>query len=164
MEIKPIKRNKNIAPISREHHATLLFCWKIRQGLALQIDKARINRYIQWFRENHLLPHFKTEEKYLFFNPDDALVSKALQEHSLIIELMDRINEADHQVSETDLISLATLVNDHTRYEERVVFPHLEQTFTRNRLIQIGESLAQEEHSAVENYPDTFWIKEKHKQ
>ena len=33
-EIKPLKRSKELAPLSREHHDGLLFAWKIKQGLA----------------------------------------------------------------------------------------------------------------------------------
>ena len=31
-EAKPIKRSKQLSPLSREHHDGLLFAWKIRQG------------------------------------------------------------------------------------------------------------------------------------
>jgi len=30
MKTKPIKRNENIMKLSKEHHFSLLFCWKIR--------------------------------------------------------------------------------------------------------------------------------------
>src|SRR5690606_10923423 len=29
---KPIKRNKDLQPFSRDHHHSLLLCWKIRTG------------------------------------------------------------------------------------------------------------------------------------
>ena len=60
----PIKRNKNIVPLSREHHATLLFCWKLKSGIQLGIDPERIQRYVNYFYEHELLPHFKKEEDF----------------------------------------------------------------------------------------------------
>ena len=30
---KPIKRSKELVPLSKEHHEGLLFAWKIKQGL-----------------------------------------------------------------------------------------------------------------------------------
>ena len=35
---KPLKRNPNLVPLSREHHYGLLFCWKLKQGLANGTD------------------------------------------------------------------------------------------------------------------------------
>ena len=32
-EIKPIKRSKQLAPLSREHHDGLMYVWKIREVL-----------------------------------------------------------------------------------------------------------------------------------
>ena len=46
---KPIKRNPNLMPVSREHHATLLFCWKLRQGVKKDVSAERMKNYIYWF-------------------------------------------------------------------------------------------------------------------
>jgi hypothetical protein len=37
MGIKPIKRNKHLKWLSRDHHFGLLACWKIRQGLKIKL-------------------------------------------------------------------------------------------------------------------------------
>jgi len=62
-EIKPIKRSKELAPLSREHHDGLLFAWKIKQGLANKTSIATLCSYTRWFWTNHMKPHFKDEEK-----------------------------------------------------------------------------------------------------
>ena len=66
MNKKPIKRNENILKLSKEHHFSLLFCWKIRHGLKTQTDCSRIIKYVQYFKTNFLLPHFSEEEIFLF--------------------------------------------------------------------------------------------------
>ena len=66
MEKKPIKRNENLVPVSREHHATLLFCWKLRTGVKGETEPERMIRYTNWFWLHHLQSHFATEEKLLF--------------------------------------------------------------------------------------------------
>ncbi len=66
MADKPIKRNENMVPLSRDHHFGLLFCWKIRQGLKAKIDLERIRKYILHFWKSHLEQHFKEEETLLF--------------------------------------------------------------------------------------------------
>ena len=63
----PIKRNENIVPLSQDHHLSLLFGWKIRQGVKADIDVNRIVDYVHYFEDVHLLPHFKEEEDYFYF-------------------------------------------------------------------------------------------------
>src|SRR5690606_36276296 len=65
-EKKPIKRDENIQPFSREHHHGLLLSWKIKTGFKKNLELERIKRYTDWFYKNQLLPHFEAEEKYLF--------------------------------------------------------------------------------------------------
>jgi len=40
----PIKRNEALKPLSRDHHHGLLLCWKIRQGIKLNIEPERIKK------------------------------------------------------------------------------------------------------------------------
>ena len=47
--LKPLKRSQYLAPLSREHHETLLFTWKIKQGLSLKIELDRIVSFCNWF-------------------------------------------------------------------------------------------------------------------
>ena len=62
MNRKPIRRNENILKLSKEHHFSLLFCWKIRQGLKMNIDASRIVKYAQYFHAHFLRLHFREEE------------------------------------------------------------------------------------------------------
>lgn len=66
MEGKPIKRSKYIIKLSRDHNASLLFCWKIRQGKRLGVESERIKPYVAYFAKEHLSPHFFEEETILF--------------------------------------------------------------------------------------------------
>ncbi len=158
METKPIKRNKNIIPLSKEHHGALLFCWKIRWGVHLNTDVERISRYAKWFWENCLKPHQQEEDRLLFFNTKDALVQKAVDEHYLMIEKFEAIINGKKQATK-DFLDLADFLEDHTRFEERILFPHLEVTLTEEQLTAIGEALTADGkvHTADEDYPDEFW-------
>jgi len=51
------------------------------------------------------------------------------------------------------------MVDEHVRYEERILFPHLEKKLTEEQLENIGNKIAGE--SLKDNYEDTFWIKPK---
>jgi hypothetical protein len=86
-ETRPIKRSKELAPLSREHHDGLLFAWKIKQGLANDTPIETIVSYTRWFWSNHIRPHFRDEEKVLvkFLPPDNPLVKQMFKEQTLIL-------------------------------------------------------------------------------
>lgn len=156
MESAPIKRNPNLVPLSKEHHLTLLFSWKLKTGLSKNIEPKRIVHYISWFEKEHLLPHFKSEELLLFKDPNDSMVERALKEHQEISALIGKIKKEGEDLEE-EILQLAELVKAHTRYEERELFPYLEMTLSDKELEHLGKELHQEPHSADENYIDPFW-------
>lgn len=155
-----MKRDANIVPLSRDHHSGLLFCWKIRQGLAFGADASRIRDYVLYYWEMHLLNHFREEENILFILKDDQLVQKAVDDHRQIEAVVNAIKQGNTAVDSYQ--SLASLVNDHIRYEERKLFPHLEEKLSQDQLMAIGEELHRL-HAAenADNYEDQFWIKSK---
>ncbi len=153
-----MKRDQNIVPLSRDHHSGLLFCWKIRQGLMLHADKTRIKNYVVYYWEHHLLNHFKEEENILFILKDDELIQKAVDDHRQIEHLIDTIKQEDANIDTYQ--SLATMVDNHIRYEERELFPYLENTLSQNQLMAIGEKLLELHASEkADNYEDHFWTK-----
>ena len=155
---KPIKRSASLLSMSKEHHFTLLFCWKIRQGLKNEIDAGRIIKYVQYFEKHLLLPHFTEEETVVFLSSDDYLVQKAIGQHQQIKNLISALPDAKDVASV--LQKLAALVDDHVRYEERELFPHLENLLSYEQLESIGKQL-KDDHAAEmkDEYADEFWIK-----
>jgi iron-sulfur cluster repair protein YtfE (RIC family) len=155
MTQKPLKRNVNIVALSKDHHFTLLFCWKIRQGIKLGADPERMRNYVVYFRDQHMREHFREEEELLFRLVDDEKVAKALDEHKKIFQLT---GEVENYPTAQNLQQLADMVDDHVRYEERILFPHLEQTLTPVQLESAGRALA-EHPEKPDDFPDTFWLK-----
>lgn len=161
MEAKPIKRNKHILQLSKDHHFTLLFSWKIRQGLKLGADAGRIKKYVQYFWQRDMQKHFKEGEEILFAPVKDAKVQKAIDDHRKIKEQIDnlQVSVADTETSQ-QLAALADTVDAHVRYEERELFPHLEKILTEAQLEAIGTQL-KEEPVLQDEYADEFWLKSK---
>lgn len=157
----PIKRHKNIIPFSKEHHGALLFGWKIRWGVHLGISPERITKYVEWFWINHLRPHQQEEDRLLFFDSADTLVQKALDDHYLISNTFEGIINGERQAND-DFLNLADFLEDHTRYEERILFPHLEAKLSQTQLELVGQVLMDDsrERSAEEDYEDEFWRKQ----
>lgn len=160
MNKKPIKRNENILKLSKEHHFSLLFCWKIRQGLKAATDSGRIIKYVEYFKTHFLLPHFSEEETFLFSSLNDEHVKKAIEQHKEIKSLLGELLDNDKDRSKQQLEKLANLVDEHVRYEERELFPHIEKTLTDKQLESIGKKINESQALPLKDvYADEFWIK-----
>lgn len=157
----PIKRNANIIPLSQDHHLSLLFGWKIRQGLKAQVDLNRIIDYVHYFEDVHLLPHFE-EEEILLFNPNAAneLVQKGINDHVSIKNIIERLYaETDINKSEELLNLLADTVEAHVRFEERELFPALENSLDAETLSTVGTALnASHPEKNIDDFKDEFWV------
>jgi len=151
-----MKRNENIIPLSRDHHFGLLFSWKLRKGIQLKVDSERIRKYIAFFWENNLAPHFRDEEQFLFVLEDDAPCNRALSEHKQITALADAI--IHKATSEEMILALADTLDQHIRYEERELFPYLEQQLPAATLATTGTHLSESHAPQQDQYEDEFWV------
>lgn len=158
MKTSPIRRNKNIVTLSHDHHAGLLFCWKLRQGLKKQVDPARMLSYVHYFWQQHLRPHFREEEAFLFILPEDPGIVRAKDEHHRIRVLVDAIlagsGSSGHALQLLPL--LANTVDNHIRFEERDLFPRLEKELSEKQLESIGHHINEKPH-LPDDWRDDFW-------
>ena len=148
---KPIKRHEALKPLSREHHEGLLLCWKIRTGLQKNIDMNRIVGYCKYFFDEHLVPHFETEEKLVFpiLGYDNEHVKKALQDH-LELKKLFNMNVADKKI----LNILEKKLEDHIRFEERILFNEIQNVASASEFKKL-ESVHEEKTN--ECWDDRFW-------
>ncbi len=151
----PLKRNKNLILLSREHHFILLFCWKIRVGLTKNIDLSRLQDFCEHFWDNNLSLHFKKEEKKLFEKNKTDLIGQASEQHTVIRSLMRTIiyNDNNNPMAYT---LLADTLEKHIRFEERKLFPAVEKILSEYELELIGRQLSAEKKSE-NKYGDEFW-------
>lgn len=154
--IKPVKRSKQLAPLSREHHDSLLFTWKIRQGLKNGTPSGPIISFVQWYWSNFLQQHFDEEEWFLLplLPATDKLAQQLKTEHEKIRELVTG------SLSKESLAILADMTNDHIRFEERQLFPYLEEKLNEDQLNDIYKQLAEHPH-CIEKWDNEFWMKKK---
>lgn len=163
-ETKPIKRSKELAPLSREHHDGLLFAWKIKQGLTNDTPVDTIVDYTRWFWSNHIKPHFKDEEKVLvkFLPPDNPMVKQMFREHA---QIRDLVISLDKEPNATSLQLLAEFLTNHIRFEERQLFVYAEQSLTAEQLNEIFNELPNDAHCNTDptavTWKDEFWTKKK---
>ena len=154
-EIKPIRRSKQLTPLSKDHHDGLLFAWKIRRGLKKGSEIKLIAQYVQWFWKNHLQEHFREEEQILapHFPHGDELLKQMFDEHE---EIEAMIHISDNIADETLLAALARAIDDHIRFEERKLFPHAEKVIPEKQLNVIYEQLPKQKVEC-EKWEKEFW-------
>lgn len=159
----PIKRSEELVPLSRDHHNGLLLCWKIRYGLDNQIEINRIADYVFFFFNEDLLPHFRQEENFVFslLRDEDPLKIEALTQHNGLYRLFNRI-----QADDADKRALLKMLSDdlasHIRFEERLLFPHIEQHADVLLLKETGTRLVDlHQEPASRAWKDEYWTKGK---
>jgi hemerythrin-like domain-containing protein len=161
MKTKPIKRNQHIMRLSKDHHFSLLFCWKVRQGLKHETQTERIIKYVQYFWKHHLEPHFREEETILFSPLKDEWVQKAINDHKQIRKQLNQLPANSVDDTKKQLKDWANLIDDHVRYEERELFPHLEKRLSEDQLEKIGKQLDEQQPSPLtDDFEDQFWMKQ----
>jgi len=147
-----IKRHQALREYSKDHHQALLLCWKIQVGFLKGISADRIKTYTNWFYENHILDHFQKEEKYMFpvLGNENELIIQVLNEHKILLELF-----TDTTQIENSLKQIQTLLKDHIRFEERVLFNEIQSAATPQELEKIEQFHSNEKFS--DNLNDVFW-------
>lgn len=152
---KPLKRHEALVPLSREHHHGLLLCWKIRQGFKKEIEVERMKKYVDWFQEKYLEPHFDAEEEYVFpvLGNENEKVKKALAEHRRLRRLF-----AEEVDVEKSLHKIEEELDLHIRFEERDLFNEIQQNASAEEMAEI-----EKHHHAVkfsdDDWDDQFWGK-----
>lgn len=162
--VKPIKRSKELAPLSREHHDGLLFSWKIKQGLDNKTPVEELRKYTMWYWRHHIKPHFFQEEKILLphIPEGNPMIKRLKDEHDHIRELIIGLDE---QADKRSLQVLCDLINLHIRFEERELFAYLEKTLSADKLNEIFTQL--EKHPVCHDEPapagwtPEFWARKK---
>lgn len=154
---KPIKRNPAIINFSREHHFGLLLCWKIRQGIKKGTEPARIAAYTSFFFENDLKKHFADEERLLFpaLLPDHPFRIRAEADHRVIRERMHIVERG--KVDAAFLSSLADYLENHIRFEERIMFNFIQQQLGEEKLAAIEAQYRQKPEDLDKQWEDHFW-------
>lgn len=153
-----IKRHQALVSFSKDHHFGLLLVWKIRQGIRLSIEPGRISNYVIFFFENDLARHFKEEEEKLFpkLSADDPLRQQAYREHEKIYSLVHHIQKDKLDIHL--LKELADSLEGHIRFEERVLFNHLQHTLSDDELVALSDDHGKPEGDIDNKWSDHFWI------
>lgn len=116
------------------------------------VELSRIKRYTDWFYKVHLIPHFESEERSVFpvLGSEHLLIKQALAEHALLSKLF-----CDHLDPENSLKQVAIELENHIRFEERILFNHIQDIATAEQLLEIERCSSDEVF--VDDFSDVFW-------
>ncbi len=130
----PLERHPLLRPLSREHHQGLLLCWRIRRDLVARTDPWQVLEECRAVFHSDLLPHFAVEEEVVFpvLGSEHPLVRQAVTEHRRLSRLFQQ--EGDPQ---TTLSRIGNELEAHIRFEERVLFPVVQEQATPEELDRI---------------------------
>mgnify|MGYP000400862530 CR=1 FL=1 len=122
----PLRRTQYLTSFSHEHHHGLVFCSRLKKTAF--VDKELIQDYARDFWNRYLDVHFDNEEQLLLPIVSDREIAKRfLAEHKAIRFAFWKIDTpcGDKYEQAKDL---SRLLNEHIRFEERIMFPFLEKT------------------------------------
>jgi hemerythrin-like domain-containing protein len=140
-----IKRAEALHPLSRDHLQALLASKRLRNAT----DASVASRDFLEFWEAEGKRHFRVEEEILLpgwalHSPvDRSAVARMLEEHLAIRR--DALRVAAAEASTEDLRDLGHLLEDHVRFEERELFPMIEEALDPGSLRRLATAIERAE-------------------
>ncbi len=145
---KHMKRHEAIAPLSRDHHGSLLLAQILKKNAPVyreMPDNAKDKvKYAQQQFERHIKKHFVQEETLLEFAKDshteiNTLAAEIKTDHRELTALFQALETATDKESAMDTLGIA--LENHIRKEERTLFPLLQQHCSEEMLQKIHNLL-----------------------
>jgi hemerythrin-like domain-containing protein len=137
-----MKRSAELAPLSRDHHQALEVALRLRRVTDGTLEDAVGHFLAFWNRQGE--HHFVIEERLVLpaLSDDDASWAEASRrvrdEHG---EIRARAAALPHAPSVGAARRLGELLSAHVRYEERRLFPLVEEGLSREALAELGRVL-----------------------
>lgn len=134
-----MKRHPALVPLSEDHHHTLVRARELREAAGADEDAraAAATRFLRHYGL-HVVRHFREEEELVFpllpLQPPE--LDRVLAEHQRIRALARRLRDGDREAS--TLAELGTLLEEHVRLEERVVFELVQEHASEEALATLG--------------------------
>lgn len=156
-----MKRESNLQTLSWEHHDGLVLAFRIDRGLKNESAPELIRSYVLRIWDEELTHHFWQEEEMLPVilkrSPEGSeLHDRLIREHrhfqDLITELRNRKTGLEDRLRE-----FGESLNIHIRFEERVLFPFVENAAGKEELEKIGRFLHDQHRQPKTCWQPAFW-------
>ncbi len=155
-----MKRSKQLETLSFEHHDGLVVANRVKRGLEKQANTAEMVAYVLHIWDTLLVEHFAQEEATLLEvleRTPEARERKErmLKEHQEFAGIVEKLREGVD--IEQNLTEFAELLNNHIRFEERELFPLVEELATEEELEKIGRYLHEKHVPGEKDWGPAFW-------
>ena len=155
-----MKRDAGLQPISWQHHDALMACLMIKKGVKKQTDLKVLQDFTRKLWDHDISRHFTLEENYLV--PQlrqrkfpEYILQSLLRDHELLRVLSQRILNGG--ASYQGFLTFSALLEQHVRFEERLVFEKAQELIPENELQDIGAHFPTSSDTVCKNYPNKFW-------
>lgn len=135
-----MKRHPSLHPLSDDHHDALVLARRLRRT-SLETDPAEVaalSREVQRVFEARLEPHFRVEERWLLpvleAKGAAELAEGTADDHARLRTLVRGAWSAETAEQ------FGTLLHQHVRFEERVLFPKAEAVLSEAELASVGDA------------------------
>lgn len=138
-----MKRHPALIPLSHDHHHGLVQARRLRRATGSDVAGRHeaAGAFLGFFARD-TRPHFREEEERLFpllvgaEKPAAELLARALLEHQRLHALVSTLEAelASGDVSVAVMAELAQTLEEHIRFEERTLFPLIEQVAPEDAL------------------------------
>lgn len=154
----PLVRHIALVPLSQEHHQGLMLVLKLKKGIQWGVAPSRMSAYLLHIFETELLPHFQEEESgiFLWLDPNHPLRLRGFQEHRDMYALMVKIRLHPERLSLVE--AFIQLLDAHIRFEERMLFMHLQEHYQEKLSSMAQTSEARSACHTDSAWPDHFWL------
>lgn len=154
----PLQRHTALVPLSQDHHHGLMLVLKIKKGIQYDVETNRMAAYLLHEFREALIPHFREEEDGVFrWLPDtDPLRTRALDEHRRMEALARSISADGRNLSLLKMF--IEVLEAHIRFEERVLFPLLQDRFPEQLNDKATGMTASASCHSDAGWPDHFWL------
>ena len=137
-----MQRDRNLIPLSRQHHNGLALCVLTRRSLGADTSAGNVARLAQRAIDRYeieLAGHFAIEEEVLFpLCGDLPLVRELIAEHRELETLIGRLRE---RPSAETLERFCALLSSHIRREETDLFQQVPHLLTHDALEDAGREI-----------------------
>ncbi len=139
-----MQRYEQLQDLSREHHQSLKMAKDlanlVKQGSDDEIRQS-VKKLTDYY-DGELEKHFQHEEQVIFslffkhYREHMQIAILLLKDHGAMRALIHRIKTQQPALEELkkELTDFALMLKDHTRMEERTLFPLVESLFTKEQL------------------------------
>lgn len=144
-----MKRHSALIPLSHDHHRGLAQARRLRRAAAGDpADRVDTAATFLGFFARETRPHFRDEEERYFplligaDQPATELLARALLEHQQLYALVSKLEAevAAGDLLEKTMLRLAQTLEEHIRFEERTLFPLIEQVAPDEVLHRVADA------------------------